>query len=233
MKKIVFVFFTLYSIGLSFAQVGRDIEEAFDNTFGGIEWFRENISLDITHNSFIGETNGVQQKWNSIGYNFGIMLNKDLLYKNGSRFTIGYGVRFANNTFRNDGVLHIYDSLNIIKFDVYSSDSARSAYKISMRYFEVPLEFRWRYYGGRFDVLRFSFGCVLGFRSKFFDESKFGNITLARSNFGDANSFRFGLISRVGFRHIGLFAGYYFTPIFQNASSSKLNVLSIGLNFAI
>ncbi len=232
MKKLFFVFLIFCSSFNLSGQVGSIFDE-IGGWFSGIEWFRENFSLDVTHNSFIGETNDVKQKWNSIGYNFGIMLNKDLLYKNGSRFTIGYGVRFANNTFRNDGVLHIYDSLNLTKFEVYSSDTARSAYKISMRYFEVPLEFRWRYYGGRFDVLRFSFGCVLGFRSKFFDESKFADITLARSNFGDVNSFRFGLIARVGFRHLGLYAGYYFTPVFQNQSSSKLNVLSIGINFAI
>jgi len=233
MKKIVFVFFKLYSIGLSFAQVGRDIEEAFDNTFGGIEWFRENISLDITHNSLVGETSGVKQSWTSIGYNFGLMMNWDIIYRRTTKFTIGYGLRFANNVFRNDGSLSFSDSLNATRFQIYNDETTRKSYKIVMRFVEIPIEFRWRSYVSGLGMTRFTIGGVLGFRSKFFDESKFGNITLARSNFGDVNSFRFGLIARVGFRHLGLYAGYYFTPIFQNASSSKLNVLSIGINFAI
>lgn len=233
MKKIVFVFFTLYSIGLSFAQVGRDIGEAFDNTFGGIEWLRENFSLDITHNSLVGETSGVKQSWTSIAYNFGVMMNWDIIYRRTTKFTIGYGLRLGNNIFRNDGSFNFFDSINATRFQIYNGETVRKSYKVVMRFIEIPIEFRWRSYVSGLGITRFTLGGVLGFRTRFFEKSRFENTTFEQPNFPDVNRVRFGVFGRIGLRRIGLFAGYYFTPLFQNPSSSKLNVLSIGLNFSI
>lgn len=233
MKKFLYVFLIILSVNLSFSQVGRDIEEAYNNTFGGIEWFRENFSLDVTYNSLVGEKSGVKQSWTSIGYNFGLMMNWDIIYRRTTKFTIGYGLRFANNVFRNDGSLDFSDSLNATRFQIYNGEAARKSYKIVMRFVELPIEFRWRSYVSGLGITRFTLGGVLGFRTRFFEKSRFENTTFEQPNFPDVNRVRFGVFGRIGLRRIGLFAGYYFTPVFQNPSSSKLNVLSIGINFAI
>jgi hypothetical protein len=88
----------------------------------------------------LGETNGVNQKVSSTGLNFGVMLNKELVSKNDTDLLFGFGLRYAINTFRNDGFLSVVDSIEATQLKIYDASISRSSYSLSSRFIELPLE---------------------------------------------------------------------------------------------
>jgi hypothetical protein len=193
-----------------------------DNSF-------DNLSFDITHNRFVGELNNVQQLWNSIGLNINSM--RDMPFSSVSMFSFAYGVRFSFNNFRNNGFMQIVDSTSTTQLMVLPDSVSRDKYKFTTNYFEIPLELRFRYVGPD-RMIRFSLGGVIGWRMRAFEHWTNGNLRYKEYNFPDINRFRYGIFARVGFKHVGLYAGYYLQPMFKNEGSSKLNILNFGINIA-
>jgi hypothetical protein len=210
-----------------------------DNIFGRIgsagELFddednsHDNLSFDITHNRFMGDINGVDQLWNSIGLNINSM--RDIPFGEESMFSVAFGFRFAFNNFRNNGFMHIVDSTSTTQLMILPEGVARDKYKFTTNYFEIPVELRFRYQGPE-RMFRFSLGGVIGFRMRAFEHWTNGDLRYKEYNYPDINKFRYGVFARVGFKHLGIYAGYYLQPMFKNAGSSKLNILNFGLNIA-
>lgn len=193
-----------------------------DNSF-------DNLSFDITHNRFVGEINGVDQLWNSLGLNINSM--RDIPFSDVSMFSIAYGIRFAFNNFRNNGVMHVVDSTSTTHLMLLPDSISRDKYKFTTNFFEIPLELRFRY-DGPDRMIRISLGGVIGWRMRAFEHWTNGSLRYKEYNFPDINRFRYGVFARVGFKHVGLYAGYYFQPMFKNPGSSKLNILNFGINIA-
>lgn len=213
------------------AQVSEDISRWFDRTFSDFELFRENLTIDLTYNHLIGETNGVKQRLSSNGVNLGVMFNADLFKKKDARFILGYGIRYSINVFRNNGALSINDSLGTTQLAVYDGVLARSSYSFTHRFVEVPIEFRLRYYGDL--TTRYTFGFVIGLNTHMVEQARIGASPFFQGDYPDANFLRYGFFVRGGIKRIGLYAGYYLNPIFKNPNSSKLNIFNVGLNFAL
>ena len=186
------------------------------------------FSVDITHNRFLGDLNGTQAKWNSIGVNINLMSDKVI---GESIFSIGYGIRFAFNNFRNNGMMNIVDSLGATQLMLLPEGVSRDKYKFANNFFEIPLELRFRFEGAD-RTIRFSIGGVVGWRMRVFEHWTNGDFRYKEYNYPDVNKFRYGVFARLGFKHVGLYAGYYLNPVFNNANSSQLNVLNFGLNIA-
>lgn len=213
------------------AQLGDALGNWFDREFSDFELFRENFTLDLTYNHLIGETNGVKQKISSNGFNFGILLNKRLFNKKDAHFLLGFGLRYSVNVFRNDGALTILDSLGATQMAVYEGIQSRSSYSFSHRFIELPLEFRLRHYGN--EIKRFTVGVVFGVRTLIIEQARIGASPFFQANYPDVNVFRYGVLLRAGLKRIGIYAAYYINPIFKNPMSSKLNILNVGVNFAL
>lgn len=229
-KYLLVVFLTLSPLAGK-SQLSEDISRWFERSFRDFELFRESISLDLTYNHLIGETNGVKQKISSNGLNIGVMFNIELFSKKDARFFLGYGMRYSINVFRNDGALTINDSLGITQLAVYDGALARSSYSFTHRYVEVPIEFRMRYYG--YFTSRYTFGFVIGLNTHMVEQARIGKSPFFQGDYPDANFFRYGIFVRGGIKRIGLYAGYYLNPIFKNPNSSRLNIFNVGLNFAL
>ncbi len=191
--------------------------------------FTDNLSFDITHNRLLGDLNGTEATWNSIGVNINSM--SDRPFSETSNFSIGYGIRFAFNNFRSNGIMNIIDSIGATQLSVLPDSISRDKYKFVNNFFEIPLEFRYRYEGPN-RMIRFSLGGVIGWRMRVFEHWTNGDQRFKEYNYPDANKFRYGVFARAGFRHVSIYAGYYFVPVFKNAMSSELNVLNFGLNIA-
>jgi hypothetical protein len=191
--------------------------------------FSDLLSFDITHNRLLGDLNGTQAKWNSIGVNINMM--RDIPFGEMSMFSIGYGFRFAFNNFKNDGILNVIDSIGATQLMILPDGVSRDKYKFANNFFEFPLELRFRYEGPD-RMIRFSLGGVIGWRMRVFEHWTNGDFRYKEYNYPDLNKLRYGVFARVGFKHLGFYAGYYLNPVFSNVNSSKLNVLNFGLNIA-
>jgi hypothetical protein len=191
--------------------------------------FRDVLSFDITHNRFMGDLNGVEQLWNSIGLNINSM--RDIPLGSSEMFSFALGTRFAFNNFRNTGVMNIIDSTSTTQLMVLPDSISRDKYKFTTNFFEIPFELRFRYEGPD-RMIRFSLGGVIGWRMRAFEHWTNGNLRFKEYNFPDINRFRYGVFARVGFKHMAIYAGYYLQPIFKNSGSSNLNILNFGLNIA-
>lgn len=191
--------------------------------------FRDVFSVDITHNRFLGDLNGTEATWNSIGVNINSM--SDRPFSETSNFSIGYGIRFAFNNFRSNGIMNIVDSIGATQLSVLPDSISRDKYKFANNFFEIPLELRYRYEGPN-RMIRFSLGGVIGFRMRVFEHWTNGDLRYKEYNYPDVNKFRYGVFARAGFKHVAIYAGYYFMPVFKNAMSSELNVLNFGLSIA-
>jgi hypothetical protein len=238
MKKITLLFrLSLYIIGLAALSTPSLAQD--DNIFGKLgsnsnlfsdeDNSHDNLSFDITHNRFMGDLNGVDQKWNSIGVNINSM--RDIPFGPTSMFSFAFGTRFAFNNFRSNGVMNIIDSTNNTQFMVLPDSVSRDKYKFATNYFEIPVELRFRYEGPD-RMIRISIGGVVGWRMRAFEHWTNGDLRYKEYNFPDINRFRYGVFARVGFKHVGLYAGYYLQPMFKNEGSSNLNILNFGLNVA-
>lgn len=189
----------------------------------------DNLSFDITHNRLQGDLNGTQAKWNSIGVNINFMSDKP--FSETSNFSVAYGFRLAFNNFRSNGLMNIVDSIGATQLTLLPDSVSRDKYKFANNFFEIPLELRFRYEGPN-RMIRFSLGGVIGWRMRVFEHWTNGDQRYKEYNYPDANKFRYGVFARVGFKHVGLYAGYYLNPVFKNVMSSELNVLNFGLNIA-
>jgi len=228
LRTILFALSIFISIpNFSQGQTISDLESAMED-FRDAEIFTENFSLDITHNQFLGDINGTDAKWNSIGLNLGFMSDKAFGV---SDFSFAYGFRFAFNNFRNNGYLNIVDSLSATQLEALPEEVSRDKYKFTTNFFELPLELRFRHDGAD-RMIRFTLGGVIGWRMRVFEHWTDGDLRYKEYNYADVNKFRYGAFARLGFKNIGLYAGYYFTPIFKNSESSTLNILNFGLNIA-
>jgi len=206
-------------------KLGVGGESSFDDELSSSS---DLFSVDITHNRFLGDLNGTQAKWNSIGVNINLMSDKVI---GESIFSIGYGIRFAFNNFRNDGMMNIVDSLGATQLMLLPDGVSRDKYKFANNFFEIPLELRFRFEGAD-RTIRFSLGGVVGWRMRVFEHWTNGDLRYKEYNYPDVNKFRYGVFARLGFKHVGLYAGYYLNPVFNNVNSSQLNVLNFGLNIA-
>jgi hypothetical protein len=206
-------------------KISLGLPESKDDVY----YFQESLSLDITHNRFLGDINQIQQYWNSIGVNVNSM--RDIPLGVNSMFSVAIGVRFAFNNFRNNGVMHIIDTTQNTQLHVLADSISRDRYKFTTNYFELPLEIRFRHEGPD-RMIRFSLGGVIGWRMRAFEHWTNGNLRFKEYNYPDINRFRYGVFARVGFKHMAIYAGYYLQPIFKNSGSSNLNILNFGLNIA-
>ena len=180
----------------------------------------------------MGETNGVNQKVSSTGLNFGVMLNKELVSKNDTDLLFGFGLRYAINTFRNNRFLSVVDSIQATQLNVYDALISRSSYSLSSRFVELPSELRLRHYGNE-GVIRFSLGALIGARERIVERARIEASPYVQDAYPDANTFRYGVFIRLGIKSIAVYAGYYLNPIFKSPSSSKLNILNLGINLAL
>jgi hypothetical protein len=89
-----------------------------------------------------------------------------------------------------------------------------------------------RHYGNA-GVIRFSLGALIGVRERIVERARIEASPFVQDAYPDANSFRYGMFIRLGIKSIAIYAGYYITPMFKSPSSSKLNILSIGINLAL
>jgi hypothetical protein len=229
LKTITCLSFATFAIftTLSFAQFDKS---TLDDFMRSEEVSRDYFSYDITENMFLGETNGADFKWNSIGVNINLMADKQIGVN--EVFSIGYGIRFAFNNMRSNAYMNIIDSIGATRYDIIPDSLRIDKHKFTTNFFEIPLELRFRFYMGE-KSYRVTLGGVVGFRMRSFERWRDGDLRFKEYNHPDVARLRYGGFLRIGGEHTAIYVGYYANPVFKNSASSQLNLLNFGINFAI
>jgi hypothetical protein len=171
--------------------------------------------------------------WNSLGYNVSLMFDKVIAKKN--TFSIGYGLTFShyNNKTNKEFVRNFDDGFTLLEDFDENIPIVRN--KFTANYIEIPLEFRFRTKGRKH--FKFLIGGKIGYQLNSFTKqvTEDDGIRLNTRNysFPDDNKLRYGATVRMGLRNYALFASYYFSPLFQDNSSSQLNPISVGISFSL
>lgn len=228
----------LFFVWLGFQLVVFDSKAQWRDDFTrqlfGADIFREYLSIDIVNNRFVGETNGVRQFWKLSGVNVSLLFQYDIT--GSDLFYVASGIRYSHNRFKNTGWFNtdISGEMRTSVFENLPDSVVRQNSRFVASYIELPVEFRIREQDMEwFGATRFTLGCVLGYNVFSFEHWVQGGSRYKEYNFAELNKFRFGIYARFGRRFWGIYAGYYFTPLFANPGSSKLNILNFGLNIAI
>jgi hypothetical protein len=212
------------------AQVGNDIGNYFSDLFD-VKIFRETFSIDIVNNRFVGETNGVKQFWKLSGVNLSLMHQFELDW-----FYFATGIRYSQNRFKNTGWFNTTfgEEGRTSVFENLPDTIVRQNSRFVANYIELPIEIRIRDYDEYWiGVTRYTLGCVIGYNVSSFEHWTQGNLRFKEYNFAPLNKYRVGIYARYGRKFWGIYAGYYFTPLFNSPNSSKLRIFNFGLNIAI
>jgi len=223
-KVLVFAFLLLPSV--AFAQ-----EQPPSNTaqpdLPGMLLFDYGVNI-LFNNPDDFDTNAIRSR--SIGFHY---LYPVPIGESDFSFHPGIGFSFHNYNFWDDAVtLSISDSTQLVDLDntLYPNVSKT---KLSVHYFNIPLEFR---YFSKSDYRGFTaaVGGVVGRRVLAYTKIKFGDNEhdKFRRDF-NTNPWRYGAYVRVGFRGIMLSGKYMFSEVFQPGDGPVANPMTVGLTISL
>lgn len=189
--------------------------------------------IDVVYNDWHGDESMFNSPWNSLGYNVSLMFDKVIAKKN--TFSIGYGLTFSHyNNKRNKEFIRNFDD-GFTLLEDFDENIAIVRNKFTANYIEIPLEFRFRTKGRKH--FKFLIGGKIGYQlnsfTKQITEEDGLRLNTRNYSFPDDNKLRYGATVRMGLRNYALFASYYFSPLFQDNSSTQLNPISVGISFSL
>lgn len=189
--------------------------------------------IDVVYNDWHGDEEIFNSPWNSLGYNVSLMFDKVITAKN--TFSIGYGLTFShyNNKTNKEFERNFEDGYTTLNDFDQNISIVRNKYMAN--YIEVPLEFRFRTKGRKH--FKFLIGGKIGYQINSFTkqiiEEDGARLNTRNYSFADDNKLRYGATVRIGIRNYALFASYYFSPLFLDDNSVKLNPISLGISFSL
>ncbi|MEO9257423.1 MAG: outer membrane beta-barrel protein [Crocinitomicaceae bacterium] len=190
----------------------------------------DRLIVDLYHNTWLGERNSINPKWYSIGFNASFMF--DIPFNDKSTVSMGIGLGFSHLNIHYNGMLGIDSTrTSTTLMPVPASSPDRRLNKFVANYIQIPLEFRFRTPGVKH--FKFHVGAVIGVRLNSYERWKEGNLKFKEFNQPDVARFRYGVTARIGIRNWSIYGAYYFSDIFTNSNSSKLNPLCIGISVSL
>ena len=186
--------------------------------------------IDICYNDWVGNKNGTSTNWYSIGYNMNLMF--DVPFNRKSTSSLGIGISYSHVNLMHNGVLRINDSLGTTTLEpLLDTDPSRRMNKFVANYLEIPVEFRFRSPG--YKHFKFHLGFKAGVRISSFDRWKEGSNLYKEFNHPDIARFRYGATVRIGIRNWSIYGAYFFSDLFNNSGSTKLNPFSLGISISL
>lgn len=190
----------------------------------------DRLIVDLNYNDWTGDRNGTKTNWYSIGYNINLFF--DIPFNRKSTTSLGIGLSYSHVNLMHNGVLSMNDSLGTTTLGLpVAGMSERQMNKFVANYIELPLEFRFRTPG--YKHFKFHVGFKAGVRISSFERWKEGSDLYKEFNHPDIARFRYGATVRIGIRNWSLYGAYFFSDMFTNSASSKLNPFSLGLSISL
>lgn len=190
----------------------------------------DRFNTDFFYNSWIGDVNGVKTQFYSLGHNVNIMY--DLPFSKTSRFGVAVGLGFSHFSVRHQGELSIhydpnsgeeYTNLSPLQTDDHWVN--RSVFN----FVEVPFELRIR---SRTERPKFKFypGFKVGYLGGMYHKWRIGSLKYKEFNYVDQQKLHYGPTLKLGVNNLMLFGYYDMTVLFDNPSSSQLQVFALGIS---
>ncbi len=221
MKKIIF----LLSIILTTNCFSQNIDESTRKKFSSV--------LDMYTDIWINVPGGVDTRTINQGVNFSLLYDYRFGKSNFS-FAIGLGIG-AHNFYSNS--FPVVDSLgnSILEpiSDLYPGiDYKRN--KISVTYFDIPLELRLRTKKEIRASVGLKFGFLINSHTKYVGDDYISYTDdKLRVKFRDVKNietFRYGITARVGWKWVNLIGYYSFAGLFKKDKGPDLYPISVGIS---
>lgn len=193
----------------------------------------DRFNTDFYYNSWLGDLNGVETKFYSIGHNLNLMF--DIPFSKTSRFGIGIGLGYGHFNIRHDGVFNFMET-SPTSSDKYSelsvyNGSDKWINRTAFNFIEVPFEFRMR---ARKERPKFKFypGFKVGYLAGMYHKWRINDKKYKEFNFPDQQKLHYGPTLRIGISNIMLYGYYDLTMLFDNPQSNKLQLFSAGISIS-
>jgi len=151
-------------------------------------------------------------------------------------FSIGTGLGVHNlysNAVLNQDSSGVYDFVKIIDLDTSKVTHFKKS-KISVAYWDFPLEFRFSDKGGFTLALGMKFGMNINAMTKYKGDDYTGlstdQIKMKVKDLENVVKWRYGLTARVGFKMVELYYFYSLTDVFKADKGPEIAPMSIGIS---
>lgn len=191
----------------------------------------DRFNTDFAWNSFLGETNGTETFFYSIGHNLNLMF--DLPFSKTSRFGIGIGFGYGHFSIRHDGEFTFPNdpSGSGEKYSLLATYPGPNRWinRTAFNILEIPFEFRIRAQRER-GKFKFYPGFKVGYIGGNYHKWVVDGMKYKEYNFPDLNRLHYGPTLRIGVDNFMLFGYYDLTYLFTNPNSNKLQLFSLGIS---
>ncbi len=193
----------------------------------------DRLIFDVTYNDWTGDNQPFNNHWASIGLNTNLMF--DIPLSKGNTVALGLGIAHELKSIRHNNYLYVDQTQNCTVYQ--PKDSLANFYKSTFggNSFSIPVELRFRKESWRH--FKFHLGGRVGYQANLYNRyvSKDAGIKTVTKNIGfpDINRLIYGAHVRIGIRNWALFGNYYFSPVFKNNQSVKLNIIQFGVSISL
>ena len=192
----------------------------------------DRFNTDFYFNTWLGDLNGVETKFYSIGHNLNLMF--DIPFSKTSRYGIGIGLGYGHFNVRHNGVFNFVEqtpeSDSHTALSVYTG-SDKWINRTAFNFIEVPFELRIR---ARKERPKFKFypGFKVGYLAGMYHKWRVDDKKYKEFNFPDQQKLHYGPTLRIGVSNVMLYGYYDLTMLFDNPNSNKLQLFSAGISIS-
>ena len=187
--------------------------------------------VEATYNSWFGDINPFQNKWNSLGYHFSI--NKDIQLKSTERVTFGLGFGYSYLNHSLDRVFFNTQHESVDTEFPNPNDSLIFS-KLTIHQFYVPLELRLKSLGWKH--VKFILGARVGVQPMIFSKTKFWENEAEQyeeKRMQDMRWFYTAVYCRLGIRNWSLVGILHPLHLFPSKQSVQLMPFQLGLSLSL
>lgn len=213
----------------------------------------DRIVVDIFTDMWQGADDGISISSYSPGASFYGMYN---LPFGKSKFGLGFGFGFGTHNMRSNAMPVaevVYDSINgnvetgntvfqRIPGSVNTTEIEYDINKLTLSYFDIPVELRYRKENEKEKAFRFYIGAKIGYLLN--SHIKYKGIGFKSDNLGkdvkykeykvlNIEPLRYGLTLRVGYSYFNLFGYYSLSKIFKDDKGPEMYPISAGISITI
>ena len=195
--------------------------------------FRDRLVMDVFHSFWMGMPSQVSYKKFDPGFNFSILWDFKVKKK---PVAFGLGVGITYHTQYSNALLLYDQTSDLMKYNILPSNVNYNLLKMNYLNVNIPLEFRYRNANG----FKFSVGVRVGLIAEISQKYKGQDYTTATDtmmmkNLHTENKLKYNVdvYTRIGWKFIGAYYSFQFTPLFEAGKGPKIYPMSVGISLSI
>ncbi len=203
---------------------------SFAQSFKPGEFRKVSLGFDFFNDIWLKVPEGLDTKAFNRGVNVNLLINNHI---GDSRFDFSFGGAVGvHNLYTDSWITAPGDSSFFVKIP----DSLNSTkYKITLAYFDFPLEIRYRAKGNFRAYAGIKFGFLIDHHSKYkgLDPNPNGpdyNVTIKRDDVRFVNFWRYQAYARIGYKQFNLYGAISLDQIFKTSQGPEMYPVSVGIS---